>query len=418
MTTVWLAVLIALLILSALLSAAEAACGAVSTSNLRAMQEEGFGGASQLVELRLQAPRAATSVLLVNLLLDTGAVGLVVVWASVRWGAGAGLAALGAAALVTFLVAEVIPRLLGARRPVRLALWSAPLLLIVVRVLRPALAPLVGLETLLERQDSQDGSTREHRELREITEIGREAGVVGEEENDLVERAFRLDERTAWDVMTPRVEIFAWSDALTLAEIVPELGQVPYSRVPVYHESIDEITGIMYVREAYRAFAAGRGDLPLARLAREPLFVPGSLPLTQLLRYFQARRIHMGIVADEFGGTDGLVTMEDVLEELVGDIRDETDLEEPSVHRLSRSEVIAEGGAELREINYAINVSLPHLEHRSLNGWVLEELGHVPAPGEHVEHTDAVVEILEASETQVLRARVRRRAPGQGTEAG
>ncbi|MEZ4417414.1 MAG: hemolysin family protein [Gemmatimonadota bacterium] len=417
MTTAWLITLVVLLLASALLSAAESACGSVATSNLRAMQEEGFSGAAELLQLRAQAPRSATSVLLLNLLLDTGAVGLVVVWASVRWGAGGGFLALALAALVTFLGAEVLPRMLGARRPVRLALVSAPVLLVLVRTLRPFMAPLSGLESFLERQDSLDGSTRGQRELRAITALGREAGVVGEEEHDLVERAFRLDERTAWDVMTPRVEIFAWSDSLTLAEIVPELGQVPYSRVPVYHETIDEITGIMYVREAYRAFAAGRGDLPLARLAREPLFVPGSLPLTQLLRYFQGRRIHMGIVADEFGGTDGLVTMEDVLEELVGDIRDETDLEEPSVHRVSRSEVIAEGAAELREINYAINISLPHLEHRSLNGWVLEELGHVPQAGEVVEHTDALVEVMEASETQVLKARVRRRSPVLGAEA-
>ncbi len=410
MTTAWAAGLLVLLVLSALLAAAEAACGALSESHLRTMREEGFAGAEQVAELR-RAPRAGTALLLVSLFLNTVAVGLVGVWAAVRWGTAAGLLALASASLAAFVVTEIVPRALGARKPLRLALASAPVLLLITRMVRPLLAPMAGLERVLERQDSQDGSTREERDLRAMTELGRESGVVGEYENDLVERAFRLDERTAFDVMTPRVEMFAWSDALTVADIVPELGQMPYSRVPIYHDTVDEISGIMYVREAYRAFSAGRGDLPLARLAREPLFVPGSMPLTQLLRYFQARRIHMGIVADEFGGTDGLVTMEDVLEELVGEIHDETDKEEPTVHRVSRSEVLAAGAAELREINYAINVSLPHLEHRSLNGFLLEELGRVPVTGEHLEHQDAIVDILEASETQVLRTRVRRRTP-------
>ena len=409
MNTAWAVGLVVLLLSSALLAAAEAACGAVSESHLRTMREEGFAGAEQIAELR-RAPRAGTALLLLSLLLNTGAVGLVGVWAAVRWGAPLGLVALACTALVTFIVAEIIPRVLGARRPVRLAVASAPVLLMIARVLRPFLAPLYGLERVLERQDSQDGSTRAQRDLRAMTELGRESGVVGEDENDLVERAFRLDERTTFDVMTPRVEMFAWDDALTVADIVPGLGQVPYSRVPVYNKTIDEISGILYVREAYRAYSAGRGDIPLARLAREPLFVPGSMPLTHLLRYFQTRRIHMGIVADEFGGTDGLVTLEDVLEELVGEIHDETDLEEPTVHRVSRSEVLASGGAELREINYAINVSLPHLEHRSLNGFLLEELGRVPEPGEHLDHGDAWVDVLDASETQVLRARVRRKS--------
>jgi len=419
MTTAWAVGLVILLLASALLAAAEAACGAVSESHLRTMREEGFDGAEQIAELR-RAPRAGTALLLLSLLLNTGAVGLVAVWAAVRWGAPLGLLALALTALVTFIVAEILPRVLGARRPLRLAVASAPVLLLIARVLRPFLAPLYGLERVLERQDSQDGTTRDLRDLRAMTELGRESGVVGEDENDLVERAFRLDERTTFDVMTPRVEMFAWNDALTVADIVPDLAQVPYSRVPVFHQTIDEISGILYVREAYRAFSAGRGDLPLARLAREPLFVPGSMPLTHLLRYFQTRRIHMGIVADEFGGTDGLVTLEDVLEELVGEIHDETDMEEPTVHRVSRAEVLASGGAELREINYAINVSLPHLEHRSLNGFLLEELGRVPKPGEHLDHGDALVDVLDASETQVLRARVRRKAsdfqaPGKST---
>jgi CBS domain containing-hemolysin-like protein len=258
--------------------------------------------------------------------------------------------------------------------------------------------------------------TQEEREVREITSLGQREGVVGTEEHQLVERAFRLDELTVWDVMTPRVDIFSWKDSLTLEEIIGELENVPYSRVPVFAESVDDITGVLYVREAYETYVAGRGATVLKDVARDPFFVPGSLRLTNLLRDFQARRIHMGIVADEFGGTDGLVTLEDLLEELVGEIEDETDLPEEPLIRISRNEFLASGSLDLREINYALHVTLPQLEHRSLNGFIVEELGFVPEKGDSLERHGVRIDVVDASETQVIRARVRKLSPAGPSE--
>ena len=146
--------------------------------------------------------------------------------------------------------------------------------------------------------------------------------------------------------------------------------------------------------------------MTLSQLARDPLFVPGSLPLTQLLHQFQARRIHMGIIADEFGGTDGLATLEDILEELVGEIVDETDVDEEMLIRISKTQILAPGGIDVREINYAFNVALPQLGQRSLNGFILEELGYVPEQGETVDRAGVKIEILTASDTQVLTTRL------------
>jgi CBS domain containing-hemolysin-like protein len=141
-------------------------------------------------------------------------------------------------------------------------------------------------------------------------------------------------------------------------------------------------------------------------LAREPFFVPGSLPLTQLLEDFQARRIHLGIVADEFGGTDGLVTLEDVLEELVGEIRDETDVEEEEIVRISDGIVECDAGVDMRDLDDALGRVFPKVEPRSLNGFILEELGNVPGAGDSLERAGVKIEILAATETQVLRARL------------
>ena len=218
--------------------------------------------------------------------------------------------------------------------------------------------------------------------------------------------------------MTPRVDIFAWSDQLTLADIIDELRTVPHSRIPVHGDSVDDITGILYVREAYQTWAAGRRDVKLAAVSREPFFLPGSMSLAQLLRDFQARRTHMGIVADEFGGTDGLVTLEDVLEELVGEIRDETDPDEEPLMRVGERELVADGNVDLREINEAFRVTLPFEETRSLNGFILDECGEVPEKGESFEHSGVRIEVLESTETQVVRAKLRRLEDEETTEEG
>jgi putative hemolysin len=402
---------VVLVLLSAFLSAASTAVFSVGGARIRTLVEEGFRGAEALSELRSRTGSIQGLLLLLSSFTSLTAVGLVTGWSTLSWGASGFWKGLAISVPATILFGELLPRSLAVRRSVRTALAVAPVILALDRTFGSLFSPFFRLEQYLTRTAGENGSTQEEREVREITSLGQRQGVVEIEEHHLVERAFRLDELTAWDVMTPRVAIFAWRESLTLEEIVGELDKVPFSRVPVYGENVDDITGILHVREAYQGYIAGRGETSLKSLAREPFFVPGSLSLARLLKDFQAKRIHLGIVADEFGGTDGLVTLEDVLEELVGEIVDETDLPEEPLIRVSRNEIIAYGAVDLRDINYAFNVSLPQLEHRSLNGFIIEELGYVPEKGEHMERDGVRIDVMEATETQVLRARVRRMAP-------
>jgi magnesium and cobalt exporter, CNNM family len=405
---------------SAVLTASHAAVSQIGASHLRTLLAEGFKGADALAEVREKEASVRASMRLVTRVLNLGALGIAAVTGVAIWEAAGPVIIVVAVGILTVLVvADVVPHVLAARSPVRLALTSAPLLLRVTRWTRPLTLPVEHLEDRIVggNDDAEVAERRERRELREIQEIGEEEGVLEESESRLVERAFRLDELTVWDVMVPRVDMFAWSDELALKEIVGALPDVPYSRVPVYHGSVDDVTGIIYVREAYERFVQGDGDVTLADLARAPFFVPGSLSLTQLLESFQARRIHMGIVADEFGGTDGLVTLEDVLEELVGEIHDETDVEEEEMVHVSPSTLECDAGIDVRDVNEALGVSLPTAEHRSLNGFILEELGHVPETGASFEREGVRIEILEATETQVVRARLTRLAEAPPQEA-
>lgn len=416
MTSVLLIVAAVLLLVSALLSAAESAVFSVSASRLRTLLDEGFRGASLLSEARSEGSSLRASTFVLNVALNAAITGLAVGVAVEYSGMTAMAWSLPAVLVVILVCSEGVPRLVAARRSIRMALATAPILLRVDRMMSPLIGPFTRLDSLFQRSNTEGSESSEERELRELTELGRREGVVEEDEHELVERAFRIDEMTAYDIMTPRVDIFAWQDSLPLESIVTQIRNVPYSRVPVYGDGVDDITGVLYVREAYEAYVSGRGELPLSKLSREPFFIPGSLPLPRLLRDFQARRIHMGIVADEFGGTDGLVTLEDVIEELVGEIEDERDIAEESFVRISRNEIDVEGAIELREVNYVFNVSLPHLEHRSLNGFLLEEFGHVPAEGEELELPGLEIRILEATETQVVRARLTRTQPATADE--
>jgi putative hemolysin len=395
-----------LLMASAVLTAGQAAVLHIGASRLRTLQREGFSGAEALAQVRASDPTVRASVRLATRICNLAALGIVTVMGYETWPAAWPVFFVVLAGIIAVhVVADVLPHVLAARSPVRLALTLAPLLRGVVRWTRFLTAPAGMLEDRI--ANGEDLSTEE-RELREMQEIGEEEGVLEESESRLVERAFRLDELTAWDVMIPRVDIFAWKDDKRLQDIVPTLTEVRHSRVPVYRGSIDEITGIVYVREAYERYVEGDGGITLRELARPPFFVPGSLSLTQLLQDFQSRRIHLGIVADEFGGTDGLVTLEDVLEELVGEIHDELDVEEIDIVHLSPTTIEADAGIDVRELDEALGVELPQAEHRSLNGYILEELGHVPLTGSAFERAGVRFEILEASETQVVRVRLTR----------
>jgi magnesium and cobalt exporter, CNNM family len=393
-----------MLLTSALLTAVYDAAFQIGSSRVRTLLEERFDGARALARVRDRKHAVRASVRVVTQALDLGSLSIIALTSVSTWGTLGPVPSTLIGIVIVVLFADLIPHLIAARRPVRLALSAAPMLLVVERIARPLTAPVERLEEKL--GGAHEAITDEHRELREIQEIGEEEGVLGEGENRLVERAFRLDELTAWDIMVPRVDIFAWSDDLTLAEVIEELEEVPHSRVPVYRESVDDITGIVYVREAYARFAKGDRDVRLSELARPPFFVPGSSSCAKLLQDFQARRIHMGIVADEFGGIDGLVTLEDVLEELVGEIRDETDVEEEEIVSISEGVVECDAGVDVRDLDEALDVTIPQGEHRSLNGFILDELGHVPDPGQTLEAAGVRIEVLEASDTQVLRARV------------
>jgi putative hemolysin len=407
------------IVFSAFFTAAELAVFTPSEARIRALSDEGKRGAPALVQLRARPERVLVLLRLLDGLADVTAGALTGYLAFLHWDLVGLVLAIAVVSILILYFGELLPIGIAVNHAQPFALALAPSLLVLTRTLSPLIVVLSRLARVRTDRRASQQTPITQMEIRHLTALGHVEGEIEEHERELIERAFRLDETRVWDIMTPRVDIYAWEDSLPLKDIASELGTVRFSRIPVYGETIDDVTGVLYVRDAYKALVSGQRDVLLKELAREPLVVPGSVPLSQLLRDFQARRIHLAIVVDEYGGTDGLVTLEDVIEELVGEIVDETDVAEEPITRVSRSEIIAVGDVDLREINHYFNVSLPLLEHRSLNGYLLEELGRVPEVGETLERDGIGIEVLEASDTQVTRARIRRAAvPPEGSGDG
>ena len=401
-----------LLLLPALAAAsffrsAEAAIFCVPDSRVRVLAADDTRGGARLLELRREPDRLLVLLRLLALVSEATALVAASYLGAVWGGAGGAVAGAGVIVLLLLVLGTAVPTRVLLRDPVSAARRSSLVLSPLSKLLRPLVLLLERLPPALPHRGTLPIGTISEQQIRRVAGLAHHEPIE-EHERQLIERAVRMDETKAWDIMTPRVDVFAWQDNLPVSAVAAQLSTVSFSRVPIYGESIDDVTGVLHVRDAYEALVTGQRDVPLRALARQPLIVPGSVSLTTLLRDFQARRIHLAIVVDEYGGTDGLVTLEDVIEELVGEIVDETDVAEEPIVRVSRHEIIAAGDADLRELNHFFRTAFPLLEHRSLNGWLLEELGRVPQSGERLEREGLEIEVLEATETQVVRVRLRR----------
>jgi len=398
--------LVFLLAMSGFFSGVEIAFFSISQTRARSLAEEGKRGANALVRLKANPERLLITILIGNNVANIGAASVATYAATQLFGsAGVGLAT-GVMTLLVLFFGEITPKSFAVSNSMRLSLGAAPVIETLQRALSPLVRPLERITRwILPKAKDGSGGVSEM-EIRRLSQMAYLSGMIDERERRLIEQAFLLDTTKARDAMTPRVEIFAWPETLTVGEIADELRSLPYSRIPVYEDTVDRITGVVHLRDLYQAISSGRRLSTLRELAREPFVVPEMMPLSTLLEEFQNRRIHLGIVVDEYGGTDGLITLEDILEELVGEIHDEVDVPEEQIVRLGRNKILVDASAELRDINHFFNTAFPVDEHRSLNGYLLNELGRVPKRGETTEREGVRIEVLGASDTQITQCRL------------
>ena len=226
------------------------------------------------------------------------------------------------------------------------------------------------------------------------------------EESEMVESVIELTRTTAREIMVPRGDIVALPLAARVDEVVSTALDSGHSRIPVYEEDIDQITGIFYVHDLLATPAEKWGDLRLPQIMREPVQVPETKHVDQILRMMREQSTHIAVVIDEFGSTAGLVTIEDILEELVGEIEDEHDSPEQEIELLSATEAVVDGKAHIEDINQALGTDLPEDDYETVAGLVSALAGHIPEPGDVITCGSVQFIVQEGDEQQVERLQI------------
>lgn len=318
------------------------------------------------------------------------------------------------------VIGELWPKTYGSLRPAQSACAIAGVMATLMRVLAPMVAFMTWISNAVMRLFGI--SPRHHRhfvtaeEIRAAADLGEQEGTVEPEEGEMLESVMELGERTVRDIMVPRVDIVALPEDATLEELLEVAVKSGYSRIPIYADSIDHVTGIVYVNDTLMHLARGQRDLKLADVARPPILAPETKRLDEMLLELRQRRVHIAIVIDEFGGTAGLVTIEDILEELVGEIEDEHDQPEPDIVLVGAGEALVSGRTRIEDLNEQLGTEIPTEDHDTVSGFVIGTAGRVPQEGEVFSAGDVTFEIIESNDQHVDRLRVTFQQRGEADE--
>ncbi|HSM93804.1 MAG TPA: hemolysin family protein [Anaeromyxobacteraceae bacterium] len=425
----------AFLLGSAFCSGTETALTAIGDARARQLRDAG-GRRARMLSLWIDHPeRVLSTLLIVNTLVNVGAGALAgaiatdLVVAHPSWSAASVVAAATATTTVVVLfLGEIVPKTVGKRHPVRLAILSIPL----VRALAALLWPLSTAATKLTSAlvglfggAAARGPTVTSEEIEYLIEMGSREGVLDEVKEELLNSVLEFADRVVREIMIPRTRMAALDREASPEELLRVVKENPYSRMPVYEGSIDNVVGVLLVRDVLPSVLVGdAGKVSLQQHLKPPFFVPEQMKISRLLKEMQRRKTHIAIVVDEFGGTSGLATLEDVIEEIVGEIQDEADVESAPVKALSEGVWLAEASVPLHELEALLNEGegpagpggTPPVEVRfpedgdfeTLGGFVTAHAGRVPPVGAVIAWDGLTFVVRAGDERRVTRVEIAR----------
>ena len=351
-------------------------------------------GASRLQRVLADPPRSLNLLLLLRVIFELTAMGLVTQYCLARLGTAAALVtAVTVMAVISYVFIGVAPRTIGRQQAERVSLAGAGVVLGLVRLVGPlpSLLILVG-NAVTPGKGFREGPFASEAELRDLVELAQERGVVERSERDMIESVFELGDTIVREVMVPRTDIVVIERGKTVRQALNLLLRSGFSRVPVVGDNTDDVLGVVYLRDLVkRERADGGGALKVEEVMREPVFVPESKPIDQLLKEMQVALGHIAVVVDEYGGTAGLVTLEDIVEEVVGEITDEYDREAPSIEQVDDDTIRITARLSVEDLEDLYDVTLPHEDVDSVGGLLASVLGRVPIPGATIQISGLVL---------------------------
>ncbi len=407
------ALLAFLILCGAFFGAAETALFAASRLTLRRMRDSGDRRARLAHQLLENPGHLLTTLLAGNTIANVGSSVVATSIALSLLGRRAGeIAAFIGATVLVLILAEIAPKTLAVRYADRFALNVAG----TVRAVSVVLTPLVRLLSLAGTAIVRPfgGAITPHAplvtedQLRFLVQVGEEEGVIEEEEREMIHSIFEFGDTVVREVMRPRVDIVAVAAKATINEALGLMMESGHSRLPVYEGNVDHIIGVVYVRDLLPALRQGRLDQPVREVQRPPFFVPDAKKVDELFREMQGRKISMAIVVDEYGGTAGIVTMEDLLEEIVGEIQDEYDLEEKPIQLIDDRTAVVNGRTHIDEVNEILGLHLPSEDVDTIGGLVYALAGRVPVQGETVSVAGAELRVERALGQRITKVRITR----------
>ena len=380
-----------LLAIAGVLAAAEVGITRLTRVRALTLSEEGRKGAVSLLRVVENPARYLNVVLLLTLICHVTATTLATALSIKHGGQFGEIIATVVLTIAIFVFAEVSPKTFAVQHTDRIALRLAPLIHALghAPLLHPLARALIGIaNVVMPGKGLKQGPFVTEEELRQMAEVAVEEQQIEEEEKEMIHSIFEFGDTVVREVMTPRPDMVAVDAGMKLKQVLTTMLKNGYSRLPVYDKSMDNIVGIVYAKDVMRRLHNGRSKRvkePTAEdIARQPLFVPESKKIAELLREMQQRKTHMVVVVDEFGDVAGLVTMEDLLEEIVGEIADEYDRGEPLVEPVDDNTTRVKGSMPIDELEELLGVELPDEEWDTVAGLMQGLLGTVPKRGDEV----------------------------------
>ena len=394
-----LAVAVVFVVLAGTLACLEVGLSRVSRVRVEELVREGRRGAHRLETVLVDPPRSLNLLLLLRLVCELAAAGIVTAYSLDRIdGSLAVVLAVAVMTVVSYVFIGVAPRTVGRQQAERVALLGAGPVLALTRVFGPLPRLLILLgNALTPGKGFREGPFASEAELRDMVEMAQQRGVVEESERDMINSVFELGDTIVREVMVPRTDIVVIERGKTVRQALNLLLRSGFSRVPVVGENTDDVVGLTYLKDLVRQERAEGGALlKVEDVMREPVFVPESKPVDELLREMQASLGHIAVVVDEYGGTAGLVTIEDVLEEIVGEITDEYDREAPPVEQVDDDTVRVTARLSVEDLEQLYGVEIAHEDVETVGGLLAMLLGRVPIPGATV-HVEGLVLVAEGA---------------------
>ncbi|MGN8739813.1 HlyC/CorC family transporter [Bilifractor sp. HCP3S3_D3] len=412
-----LVVIVICVILSAYFSATETAFASLNHIRVKNMAEKGDRRAILVMKLLDRYDSVLSTILVGNNVVNIGATSLATVFFVRMLGedAGSGIATL-VTTLVLLIFGEISPKSMASEFPEQVAMLAAPLLSCIVVVLTPVNF-LFGLwkKFLAKLIKGEEDRAITDEELLTIVDEAETGGGIGEEESDLIRNSIEFRDQEAVDILTPRVDIVGVEYGTSNQEIADIFAQTGYSRLPVYREDMDHITGILYEKDFYNKIFGS--DRTIDSIIRPTVFITEHKKIDELLRELQKKKIHLAVVVDEYGGTVGIVSMEDILEELVGEIWDEHDEIVQEIRKITDSDYVVEGSANLEKLFDEIGCEREH-DSITVSGWILEIAGKVPSRGDVYHYENMTIRILEMDGHRVGKIKLHVEHPEEKEDRG